>query len=172
MTITFKNKVTMRKVVIIILSIFAFVTNSCGQTNNKTVEQTTEKQSEMTRGNKELWLSPKNMTPLSFIETVRKKINAEDLNVITMFNDFPDNWIKREDIDSLIKFVKSEKKCYCFLNPRSSFIPSDSATIGGYVIKLITAYQQGKRVTFGLYSCPKTNEVEADNIIKWWTEQK
>ena len=64
--------------------------------------------------------------------------------------------------------LKSEEKCYCFLNPLSSFIPSDSATVGGYVIQLITAYQQEKRVTFGLYSCPKTNEFEADNIIKWW----
>jgi len=160
----------MRKV-IIILSIFTLTTSCRGQTNNKTTEQTMKEQSEMENETGELWLNPKNMTPLSFIETVRKKTNAGDLNVITMFDDFPDNWIKREDIDSLIKLVKSEEKCYCFLNPLSSFIPSDSATVGGYAIQLITAYRMGERVNFGLYSCPKTNEFEADNIIKWWTEQ-
>ena len=157
---------------VIIFSIFTLITSSCGQTNNKTGEQVIKKQSEMSSEKEEIWLNPKNMTPLSFIETMRRKTNTGGLNIITMLDDFPDNWIKREDVDSLINLVKSEEKCYCFLNPLSSFIPSDSATVGGYVIQLITAYQQEKRVTFGLYSCPKTNEFEADNIIKWWAEQK
>ncbi|CAN5544684.1 hypothetical protein BH10BAC2_BH10BAC2_37860 [soil metagenome] len=90
-----------------------------------------------------------------------------------MYDDFPDFWVNANDIDTLITLVESKQKCYCFLNPLSSHIPfGDSADLGGYVIRIIKAYKENRRLSFGLYSCPKTNEKDAEELIKWWASQK
>ena len=89
-----------------------------------------------------------------------------------MTDEFEENWVKRTDIDSLLKLTKSKLKCDCFLNPLSSYIPSDSADLGGYAIALIKSYKDKKRMSFGLYSCPKTSDKEAEELITWWTHQK
>ena len=119
------------------------------------------------------WVSPKNLTPCSFLELVKQKGNVNDrLGVYDMTDDFPNNWIKHSDIDTLITLVNSKASCNCFLNPFSSYIPHEKADLGGYAIKLIKFYKENKKVSFGLYSCPTTNEKEANELIKWWSEQK
>jgi hypothetical protein len=40
-----------------------------------------------------------------------------------MVDQFPIGWVKQYDIDTLVTLIKSTKKCYCFLNPLSSFVP-------------------------------------------------
>ena len=118
------------------------------------------------------WLTPQKMTPLSFLERMKikgKRIN--NLAVVTMEDSFPNNWLTKNDIDTLIKLVNSKEKCNCFINPLSSYIPSDNANVGGYAIRFIEAYKEKRKVSFGLYACPKVDKVEANKLIQWWTGQ-
>ena len=118
------------------------------------------------------WENPKNYTPLSFLERMRKKGGFEDkLSIVTMTNNFPNNWLKASDIDTLIKLVHSKVKCNCFVDPLSSYLPHQNADIGGFVIGLISAYKEKRKVSFGLYSCPETNAKAANELIKWWARQ-
>jgi len=120
------------------------------------------------------FLTTKDLTPSSFLNIMQYKGNHDSaINVVTMYDDFPDQWVDSSDIDSLLTLIESKQKCYCFLNPLSSYIPfDDSADLGGYAIRIIKAYKENTRVSFGLYSCPKTNEKEVKELNKWWASQK
>ncbi len=101
-------------------------------------------------------LHPSDMTVSAFLNAVKiPGGKTHKINVVSISDEFPENWLKTADIDTLVALVKSKEKCYCIINPLSSYIPSDSADIGGYTIELIRAFQQKTKVTFGLYSCPK-----------------
>ncbi len=120
------------------------------------------------------WLTPKEFNPISFINAVTKK-NEDDtlINVITMTGQFPDNWVKSSDIDTLMTLISSTKKCNCFLNPLSSYIPTnDNAEIGGYAIIFINSFRQKSNIDLGLYSCPKTDKKTVEEIKKWWRNYK
>lgn len=117
------------------------------------------------------WLSPESMTPLEFLRIMKQLDNYRPFGGVTMLDSFPKNWVKKKDIDTLIKLVHSREKCNCFLNPLSSYIPKDSADLGGYAIQLIESYKQKKKLTFGLYACPKTNKIEADKLVNWWNQR-
>ena len=120
-----------------------------------------------------LFMTPKNMTPLGFIEALKPKDNLESkLGLVTMIDSFPSNWLTKKDIDTLIKLVNSKEKYNCLKNPFSSYIPiNDSADLGGYAIWLIKAYKENISVSFGLHFCPKSNKEDADELIRWWTKQ-
>lgn len=115
------------------------------------------------------WLSPRNMTPFSFLEIMKK---GNNLGAVTMENDFPTNWVGKEDVASLIRLIDSKKKCSCFVNPLSSRIPSGDANVGGYAIAFLTAYKEGRKVDFGLYACPETYKQEVDALLVWWAAQE
>ena len=86
---------------------------------------------------------------------------------------FPDDWVKKENIEPLIKLLKSQEKCYCIVNPLSSYsASSESATVGGFAIELINSYRLKKKLSFGLWSCPETDERKANEIIAWWEKEK
>ena len=157
----------------------AFIIVSCGQnrlghiqmTNSDTSDKKVTEKSRTT--DTSYWLSPKTLKPFTFLEIMKKKrTTANDFDVIVMIDSFPDNWVRREDIDSLMTLVGSKEKCNCYLNPLSSYIPQDNAEVGGFAIELVSSFRQNKKVSFGLYSCPKTNEKEAEELIRWWAQQK
>jgi hypothetical protein len=119
------------------------------------------------------WPSPKNMTPLSFLEAMKKRENTMgELWFVTMANDFPENWIHKEDIGMLINLIDSKERCNCFMNPISSKIPKGNANVGGYAIELINAYKEKRKVNFGLYLCPETNKQKVDELVSWWAKQR
>jgi len=118
------------------------------------------------------WLTPESMTPLEFLQTMKQDAGYSPLEPVTMLDSFPKNWIKKKDIDTLIKLVNSREKCHCFLNPFSSYIPNDSADLGGYVTQLIKSYKEKKKLTFGLYACPKTDKIKADKLVNWWKQHR
>lgn len=143
------------------LLVLTFVSHSFGQTKQRNDTANS------------YWLTPKYMTPLEFIETMKvKSTNSNNINVVTMVDSFANNWLTKKDIDTLIKLVNSKDKCNCFLNPLSSYIPTnDSGEVGGYATWLIKAYKEKRKVSFGLNACPKVDKAEADKLIKWWTMQ-
>jgi hypothetical protein len=150
--------------------------NSCGQNNKTSIDnsrQDTVRLDTITHSpDSAVWTTTKNLTVSTFLKVVRlKKDNHRELNIIVMKDDFDSGWVKRSDIDTLIQLVKLKDKCSCFLEPVSSFIPTDSANIGGYAIRLIKSYRDNKKLSLGLYSCPKTNDKEAEELIHWWASQ-
>ena len=119
------------------------------------------------------FLLPRNFTPLQFIKLLKiENPKTSKLNFITIVDDFPENWITNKDIDSLIVYIKSKEKCYCFLNPLSSFIPNDYSELGGYIIEMVNSYKLNEKLSFGLYSCPKLTNSSADELIEWWNSTK
>jgi len=122
-----------------------------------------------------LWDSLKNSSVLSFLDKVTiNNGDSKHLNFITIEDDHTSiNWIKLQDIDTLIALTKSKKQCRCVVDPLSSYLPTnDYAELGGYAILLLKQYKDKKDIRFGLYDCPKTDEKAADELIKWWTQSK
>ncbi|MBS1600624.1 MAG: hypothetical protein JST75_20535 [Bacteroidetes bacterium] len=148
---------------LLILLVFLLTYTLCYGQNDNVVHQDTT-----------MWLTPKGVNVSTFLQKVNNaKHHESEVNILVMTNDFFDTWVKPSDIDKLIRLVKSKVKCDCFVSPLSSTIPfKDSADLGGYAIAFIKAYKEKKKVNFGLYACPKTNNKDADELIKWWTQQK
>ncbi len=127
---------------------------------------------EMDNGNP-LWLSARKISLASFINHVKcRDHTAREFYGLIIENNFPENWIKPSDIDSLIPLVNSRQKCNCIVNPKSSIMEKDSAELGGYAIAFIDAFRENRKFEFGLNFCPKTNERKSDELIKWWNEIK
>ncbi|RKS02840.1 hypothetical protein [Flavobacterium sp. 102] len=139
---------------------FAFLTLSCEKKEQKNISKT---------DNNWVLKSTKEYTPLSFIEAAKKTVNPFDFSSIE--NDFQKGWITAKDLDSLILVVDSKETCNCYLDPLSSYIPNDSAQVGGFAIEFIKAFKENKKVDFGLYSCPKVDEKEAEELKVWWKNQ-
>lgn len=119
-------------------------------------------------------LKPANLTPFTFIDLASKNYQRDSsLNVITMFNDFPADWIKESYIDSLILLLESKEKCSCFLNPYSSFLPvNEYAEIGGFAMKFVEAYKKGQKIDLGRYQCPKADQQKVQELQDWWIKRK
>ncbi|RZK01857.1 MAG: hypothetical protein EOO46_19035 [Flavobacterium sp.] len=151
----------MKSILLSFLLLFLITTFSFGQKKTLSGQSTTH------------WLTPEKMTPLSFLHTMKIKGNqANHFAVLTMVDSFPKDWLTKKDIDTLVKLVNVKEKCSCFLNPLSSYIPTnDSAELGGYAIRLIKAYKEKRKVSFGLYACPKIEKGEGDALIRWWATQ-
>jgi hypothetical protein len=158
-----------------------FIFGSCGRSITTSTEEVNETNqvtdlvdSLQQNSDSVHWLTPRQFSPISFLHAVIKKNSMDSfLNVITMVDEFPVNWVKLSDADTLVTLIRSTKKCNCFLNPLSSFIPTDqNADIGGYAIIFLNSFRQQTKVRLGLYSCPQTNKKSADEIMKWWTKYK
>lgn len=107
-------------------------------------------------------------SPTNFIQELKKK---NELNVSSIKDDFPKDWVKNKDIDSLISIIDSKEKCNCYLNPLSSTIPKDNGEVGGFAIEFIKAFKENRKLDLGLYYCPKVNKKEAEELKVWWKSQ-
>ncbi len=119
---------------------------------------------------------PEDYDPISFINAVSnniKKGNSTFRIGMTMINEFPIDWVKKEHIEPLFQLLESEEVCGCYLNPLSSFIPSDDfAEKGGYAGIFIQSFLENKKVELGLYSCPKVDKKLNKKLKKWLKENK
>jgi hypothetical protein len=120
------------------------------------------------------WLTPAQFTSISFLNDVAYKSNENHkINVISMVDEFPNDWVNESDIDTLITLIQSTRKARCFLDPQSSYLPiSDNADIGGYAIIFINSFRHKTKINLGLYNCPKTDDKSVAEILKWWISYK
>src|SRR6185295_5214181 len=78
------------------------------------------------------YLSPVKLTPLSFIKEAKECYKKSGME-LTMFDDFPADWVKPKDVNDLLYLIHSKTKCSCFVSPLSSYIPfNDYADAGDY----------------------------------------
>jgi hypothetical protein len=118
---------------------------------------------------------PEQYDPITFIQAM-SKIGKWDrkkfIPCMTMVDEFPVDWVKREHIDTLITMLDSKDSCGCFLNPLSSYIPNGFAEKGAYAAIFIKSYKDNQAVSFGLYACPKIDEKLNKELIDWWKKTK
>ncbi|MBS2100831.1 hypothetical protein [Carboxylicivirga linearis] len=116
---------------------------------------------------------PEQYDPITFIKAMSRIIKSDSKKFIpcmTMIDKFPDDWVKREHIDTLMTMLDSRDSCGCFLNPLSSYIPSGFAEKGAYAAIFIKSYKDKQPVSFGLYACPKIDEKLNKELIDWWSK--
>lgn len=111
-------------------------------------------------------------TPISFIEAAKHNDDYKGVDWFFVADDFPKDWVKKEDIKRLIVLLDSKEKCDCYVSPLSSYLPKDSADVGGYAAAFIKSYIDKKPIDFSLYSCPKVNKEDSERIKKWWKENE
>jgi tetratricopeptide (TPR) repeat protein len=112
--------------------------------------------------------------PLAFIERASKISNDSFPYPIGIpAEGYPINWVKEKDIEELIKLVRSEKKCMCYMSPLSSHFPDkNKANVGGYAIMFVQSFRSKSKIDFLLDGCPVTTENLAQEIIEWWNLYK
>lgn len=115
------------------------------------------------------FLYAKNLTVKSFFKLFTKKYKKDSkLNFITMCGEFPENWVKKDDIEYLISIMKSKKKCCGYVNVFSSTISNEEAEIGGFSIIFLNSYISKTKINLGLNCNPKTDIKSIKKIEKWY----
>lgn len=118
-------------------------------------------------------LSPKDLNPKSFIELFKKEYNKDSkMNSVTLMGDFPENWVKPNDIEYLISIMKSKEKCCGYMNTYSSFISSENGEVGGFAVIFLNSYISKTKINMGLNCNPKTDEESVTKIESWYRNTK
>jgi hypothetical protein len=114
-------------------------------------------------------LSPKDLDPKSFIKLFTDKYNKDSkLNFVTIIGDFPQNWVKPNDIQYLISIMRSKEKCCGYMNIFSSTISNDNGEVGGFAIIFLNSYISKTKIIMGLNCNPKTDKESVRKIEKWY----
>lgn len=127
--------------------------------------------SKINKSKKEFYkpLSPKDLNPKSFIKLFTEKYNKDsNLNFVTLTGDFPENWVKPNDIEYLISIMRSKEKCCGYMNTFSSFISSENGEVGGFAIIFLNSYISKTKINMGLNCNPKTDEESVKKIDSWY----
>lgn len=117
----------------------------------------------------EKFLYAKNLTVKSFFKLFIKKYKKDSkLNFVTLAGDFPENWVKPNDIDYLVSIMRSKEKCCGYMNMFSSTISNEEAEIGGFAIIFLNSYISKTKINLGLNSNPKTDIKSIKKIETWY----
>ena len=117
-------------------------------------------------------LSPKDLNPKSFITLFTEKYNKNSkLNFITLSGEFPENWVKPNDIQYLISIMYSKEKCCGYMNIFSSTISSENGEVGGFAIIFLNSYISQTKINLGLNCNPKVDLASIKKIDTWYQKQ-
>jgi hypothetical protein len=118
-------------------------------------------------------LYPKDLDTKSFIKLFTEKYNKDStFNFVTMMGDFPENWVKPNEISYLISIMRSKEKCCGYMNTFSSFISNENGEVGGFAIIFLNSYISKTKINMGLNCNPKTDEESIRKIENWYQKQK
>lgn len=125
-------------------------------------------------GSKSDFVNLKDYSVYQFIELLKiDNKTPNQLNILTVGLQTPENWVSAKDIDSLMTFIKSNEPAKCVMQIVSSHLPlGDSSTIGGQVMDIIEAFKDKKSYPTILTSCAKTDQERIKKLTVWWNEQK
>lgn len=118
-------------------------------------------------------LYPKDLDTKSFIKLFTEKYNKDStFNFVTMMGNFPENWVKPNEISYLISIMRSKEKCCGYMNTFSSFISNENGEVGGFAIIFLNSYISKTKINMGLNCNPKTDEESVRKIENWCQKQK
>jgi len=112
--------------------------------------------------------SPKDLNPKSFISLFKERYNKTSINTISLVGDFPDNWVKPNDVQYLISIMYSKEKCCGYMNIFSSTLLTEDAEVGGFAITFLNSYISKTRINLGLNSNPKVDAASIKKIEIWY----
>ncbi|MFB3387773.1 hypothetical protein [Flavobacterium sp. LAR06] len=116
-------------------------------------------------------LSPKDLDPKSFITLFTERYNKRLTNFVTLGGEFPENWVKANDIQYLISIMHSKQKCCGYINIFSSYISNDNAEVGGFAIIFLNSYISQTKINLGLNCNPKVDLASIKKIETWYQKQ-
>lgn len=163
------NKITYFIITIFltIMVCFGFVEKSSNRANNPELRINDKAKDSIKT------LRPKDLNVKSFIKLFTDKyVEDKKLNLITLSGEFPDNWVKDEDVAYLMSLIKSKKKCCNYLSIYSSLIKTEQAEVGGYAIIFMNSFIENKKINLGLANSPKTNTKAIERIESWYKNRK
>ncbi|KQB39183.1 hypothetical protein [Flavobacterium aquidurense] len=117
-------------------------------------------------------LSPKDLDPKSFIKLFKERYNKTPINSMSMMGDFPENWVKSNNVEYLMSIMNSREKCCGYMNVFSSFISNENAEVGGFAIIFLNSYISKTKINLGLNCNPKTDEESVKKIENWYRNMK
>ena len=100
-----------------------------------------------------------------------KYCETRKLNIITFAGEFPENWVKSEDIDYLVSIVNSNKKCCGYINEYSSYLSTEQSEVGGFAIIFLNSYITKTKINLGLNCNPKTDKKSIKKIEDWYCNE-
>ncbi|RKR11318.1 hypothetical protein C8C83_3038 [Flavobacterium sp. 90] len=113
-------------------------------------------------------IDAKDLNPKSFITLFKERYNKTQINIVTMDGDFPENWVKPNDVQYLMSIIRSKEKCCGYKHTYSSFLSFEDAEIGGFAIIFLNSYISNTKINLGLNCNPKTDEESIRKIEKWY----
>lgn len=117
-------------------------------------------------------LSPKDLDPKSFITLFTEKYNKDSkLNFVTLSGEFPEDWVKPNDVQYLISIMHSKQKCCGYMNTFSSTLSSENGEVGGFAIIFLNSYISQTKINLGLNCNPKIDMVSIKKIETWYQKQ-
>lgn len=118
-------------------------------------------------------LSPKDLNPKSFIKVFTEKYNKDSaFNYVSMLGEFPNNWVKPNDIQYLMSIMRSKEKCCGYMNIFSSTLSIENGEVGGFSIIFLNSYISNTKINLGLNCNPKTDEESVKKIENWYRNMK
>ena len=146
----------MKKIIFILLVIVPL--NLYGQTENDSI-----------------WLNWIDFNKLSVIEYLNvlpiEVVEEDHIYILTIGKKAEVGWIKRNDIDTLMKMIDCTEPSHCVMQVVSSQLPvNEISTIGGQAMDLIDAYRFEKEYPYKLTSCSRNDEERKREITFWFKE--
>jgi len=117
-------------------------------------------------------LSPNDLDPKSFITLFVEKYNKGLINFVTLSGEFPEDWVKPNDVQYLISIMHSKEKCCGYMNIFSSTITNDDAEVGGFAIIFLNSYISQTKINLGLNSNPKVDPALIKTIETWYQKNR
>jgi hypothetical protein len=115
----------------------------------------------------------KDLTVKSFITLFTENYNKDSkFNNITLGGEFPENWVKPNDVQYLISIMRSKKKCCGYMNLFSSTMLSDNGEVGGFAIIFLNSYISKTKINMRLNCNPKVDAESVNKIEKWYQNNK
>ncbi|MDA6068579.1 hypothetical protein NJT12_03000 [Flavobacterium sp. AC] len=113
------------------------------------------------------------MNPKSFIKVFRENYNKDSaFHFVSMIGEFPDKWVKPNDIQYLMSIMRSKEKCCGYMNMFSSTLVTDNGEVGGFAVIFLNSYISNTKIKMGLNCNPKTDKESIEKIEKWYQKQK
>jgi hypothetical protein len=83
------------------------------------------------------------------------------------------NWITKDDIDKLIKYINSDQPAYCVVySDQPTRAVKEESTIGGQVMEIIDSYKFRRPYPDFCLSWSKTDQDRVIKTLDWWNENK
>ncbi|MEN2413876.1 hypothetical protein [Flavobacterium mesophilum] len=89
-----------------------------------------------------------------------------------MYGEFPNKWVKPNDVEYLISIIDSKEKCCGYMNTFSSHISSENGEVGGFAIIFLDSYISKTKINLGANCNPKTNNESIIRIKNWYKNSK